>query len=99
MVNVALLPQSTDTLPGGVIVPPAPAEAAIVYEIRLNEAAIVWSAVTFDSVWLAPVPTDTPSTSTSAMVWQASGVMVKVASSPQFTDTLPLGLIEPPAPA
>src|SRR5690242_15743913 len=33
------------------------------------------------------------------MVWHPSGVMVNVALSPQFTVTLPLGLIEPPAPA
>src|SRR5882672_11907026 len=99
IVNAWFAPQPTATLPVGLMAPPAPAEAAIVYEIRLKLAVIVWFAPTFVNVWLPTAPTETPSTRTSAMVWHASGVIVNVWSSPQLTATLPLGLMAPPAPA
>jgi hypothetical protein len=65
-----------------------------------NEAAIVWVlAETGGKVYDATAPTDTPSTSTSAMVWHASGVIVKEGVEPGITGTVPAGSIAPPAPA
>src|SRR5438105_2919019 len=67
--------------------------------MRLKLAAIVWFAVTFENVYDAIAPFDTPSTSTSAIVWHASGEIVNDWFAPQPTDTAPLGEIVPPAPA
>ena len=44
--NVTLSPQLADTLPLGVMEPPLPAEATIVYGSPWKLAAIVWSVVT-----------------------------------------------------
>ena len=85
--------------PFGAIEPLAPAEDVIVYEIELKLAEMVCVVVTFVNVNDATGPTDEPSTTTSAIVWQASGVIVKVWFDPSETGTTPLGLIAPPAPA
>ena len=50
IVKVWFAPQFTDTLPEGEIVPPLPAEAEIVYVITLNDAEMVWFAVTLLNV-------------------------------------------------
>src|SRR5258706_15268278 len=60
---------------------------------------MVWSACTFVNVNELIAPCDTPSTSTFAMLKQVLGVIVNVWFAPCVTDTAPLGLIEPPAPA
>jgi hypothetical protein len=68
IVNVWLAPELTVTEPVGEIVPPAPADAAIVNVVVLaaNEAAMVWFAVTLLNVNDVTVPCETPSTSTFA---------------------------------
>src|SRR5438067_8564504 len=60
---------------------------------------MVWFAVTLLKLYEVTAPCETPSTSTLAIVWQESGVMVKPLLAPQLTPTTPLGLIAPPAPA
>src|ERR1043165_2359579 len=97
IVKVWVAPQLTDTLPQGEIapppegeiVPPLPAEAVIVNVLRLNDAEIVWVAVTFVNVKLEIAPCDTPSTRTLAIVWHASGEIVTAWFAPTWTDTLP----------
>ena len=43
-------PQLTVATPFGLIVPPAPADAVIVYVFSVNDAAIVWLACAFKNV-------------------------------------------------
>ena len=50
IVKVWFAPQFTDTLPVGEMLPPLAAEAEIVYVIKLNDAEIVWFAVTLLNV-------------------------------------------------
>ena len=50
IVNDWFAPQFTSTVSLGAIEPPEPALARIVYVARLNDAAIVWLAVTFVNV-------------------------------------------------
>ena len=98
--NVWLFPQFTETFPLGEIEPPEPAEAEIVYGPSATKvAAIVWFAVTFVNGYEDGVPTDTPSTFTSAIAKQAFGVIVNVWLPPLATVTAPVGEIVPPAPA
>src|SRR5216117_1563184 len=99
MVKAWCAPQLTVTEPLGEIEPPLPALAAMANVLTAKLAAIVWPAVTLVKVWLVTAPAETPSTITSAMVWQASGVIVKAWSEPQLTVTAPAGLMEPPAAA
>ena len=67
IVNVCAPPQPTDTEPLGEIVPCSPAVAVSVSTSFVKLATIVWFAVTFWNVYTAGVPTDAPSTCTSAM--------------------------------
>src|SRR5262249_57845393 len=92
-------PQLTPTDPLGLIVPFAPADAVIVNVLIAKLAAIVWFACTFVKLKLVTAPTLTPSTSTSSTWKQALGVIVKLWLPPALTDTAPLGLIAPFAPA
>ena len=46
IVNVVSVPQLTETAPEGLIDPPAPAIAVIVYGIGEKDASIVWFACT-----------------------------------------------------
>ena len=77
MMNVRLVPPSTDTLPDGDKAPFAPALAVMVYDgFASNIAAIVWLLVTFVKAYVAAAPTDTPSIRTSMIWYPAVGVMV-----------------------
>src|SRR5437867_3491223 len=64
-----------------------------------NNALIVWLAWTFVNVYVPTVPTDEPSTTTSEIAKQASGVIVKLWSLPALTTTAPRGVMVPPGPA
>ena len=64
-----------------------------------KRASMVWALRTLSKVYLSTAPTLSPSTSTSAISYPASGVMRKVLSLPRLTRTLPSGLIPPPWPA
>src|SRR5207244_12370942 len=99
MLKFWLDPHTTFTAPAGCIDPPGPADAEIVYTMLAKAAVIVWLACTFVNVYDDTAPTLEPSTSTSAIVWQASGVMVNAALLPQAADTAPDGAIAPPVPA
>ena len=99
MVNAWLAPQPTTTAPLGLIEPPAPALAVIVYgQVERGGDRVVAGHVRERVARDRALPS-TPSTRTSAIVWHASAAIVNAWSAPQFTLTLPLGLIEPPAPA
>src|SRR5258706_5819649 len=99
MTNVRFAPQFVTTAPVGLMVPFGPAEALITYVVSAKLAEIVLPPATFVKVYDPTAPTETPSTRTSAIVWQASGAIVKVWSLPQGTVTGPLWLICPPTPA
>jgi hypothetical protein len=64
MVKVLFDPWLTEIAPDGEIVPPVPADAAIVYEIDEKVALMVWAAVTLLKVYELMAPWDTPSTVT-----------------------------------
>src|SRR5438093_296845 len=99
MAKIWFDPQSTETEPAGDMEPWAPALAKIDFVSTAKLAAMVWLAVTFAKLYLLTGPTEAPSTSTSAMWWQAPGVIVKVWLEPQSTETEPDGETAPPAPA
>ena len=85
--------------PDGLIDPPEPAEAPIVYVAMLKLADIVCAAVTLLKVYELTAPTDAPSTRTFAMVYPVFAVMVKVLFAPWLTETEPEGEMVPPVPA
>src|SRR5207247_10425063 len=87
------------TLRAGEFVPLLPAEAVLVFVLTSNAAPIASLAPSPTLFRSEIAPCDTPSTSTSAMVWQASGEIVKLWFAPQFTDTLPEGEIGAQLPA
>jgi hypothetical protein len=67
IVKVLLDPEATLTLPDGEIVPPAPAEAEMVYVVEVVDtkvAAMVLFAVTLEKVYELTVPTEEPLTVT-----------------------------------
>ena len=79
---------------------PCPTTETATVKLSLSKlAAIVCAAVTLVKSNVVTAPTEPPSTSTSATWRPASGVMANAWSAPQFTTTLPDGLIVPPVPA
>src|SRR6185369_1073693 len=93
-------PHVTCVSPDGVIDPFEPAIELIAeggFSVKL--AVIVWPAWTPVNVYVLTAPTETPSTTTSAIVSQPSGVMVNAWSEPQPGLTVPDGVIVPPVPA
>src|SRR5258708_1482013 len=95
IVNASESPKFTSDLPGGLIVPCAPAEAAMLNLLIANVAEIVWFACTASNVYCDTAPTEAVSTCTSAIEYPASGVMVNMSESPKFTTDLPAGAMDP----
>ena len=82
----------------GLIAPPAPADAEIVYVSSANVAEIVWLARTSLKPYDVTAPAETPSTRTSTTEWQRSGMMLNVCWPPHVRATVPPGRIIPPLP-
>src|SRR5256885_10737476 len=77
----------------------SPAEAVMVYGVRLKEALMVWVAVTFVNVKLPTAPWETPSTSTLAIGSQEHTSELQSPCNLQCRLPPQHKLIEPPAPA